>query len=158
MFKIIVLFVLGMVLTAAWQIFKKMRKTQKYRTQYLAKTQTQNLVVDDPALDQVEGLVIEIEYYEQVLFDDAAQLFFEQNIHIRDLQRAEEIQHNLLKKLPAKTLTQIRQLDLNEWSIYWHFYDQSLEYYVGKYGVFCSHVDRHGEEHKCETTLNPQDH
>jgi hypothetical protein len=23
--------------------------------------------------------------------------------------------------------------------------------------VFCSHVDRHGEEHKCETTLNPQD-
>jgi hypothetical protein len=24
--------------------------------------------------------------------------------------------------------------------------------------VFCSHVDRHGEEHKCETTLNPQDH
>ncbi|MHA3890810.1 hypothetical protein [Acinetobacter sp. GXMZU3951] len=157
MFKIIVLFVLGMVLTAAWQIFKKMRKTQKYRTQYLAKTQTQNLMVDDPALDQVEGLVIEIEYYEQVLFDDAAQLFFEQNIHIRDLQRAEEIQHNLLKKLPAKTLTQIRQLDLNEWSIYWHFYDQSLEYYVGKYGVFCSHVDRHGEEHKCETTLNPQD-
>lgn len=157
MFKIIVLFVLGMVLTAAWQIFKKMRKTQKYRTQYLAKTQTQNFVVDDPALDQVEGLVIEIEYYEQVLFDDAAQLFFEQNIHIRDLQRAEEIQHNLLKKLPAKTLTQIRQLDLNEWSIYWHFYDQSLEYYVGKYGVFCSHVDRHGEEHKCETTLNPQD-
>jgi hypothetical protein len=114
-------------------------------------------MVDDPALDQVEGLVIEIEYYEQVLFDDAAQLFFEQNIHIRDLQRAEEIQHNLLKKLPAKTLTQIRQLDLNEWSIYWHFYDQSLEYYVGKYGVFCSHVDRHGEEHKCETTLNPQD-
>ena len=157
MFKIIVLFVLGMVLTAAWQIFKKMRKAQKYRTQYLAKTQTQNFVVDDPELDQVEGLVIEIEYYEQVLFDDAAQLFFEQNIHIRDLQRAEEIQHNLLKKLPAKTLTQIRQLDLNEWSIYWYFYDQSLEYYVGKYGVFCSHVDRHGEEHKCETTLNPQD-
>lgn len=60
------------------------------------------------------------------------------------------IQEDVLRKMPAKTQTQIRQLDLSEWSIYWTFYDQSLEYYVGRYGVFYTHVDRFGQEHKFE--------
>ena len=58
------------------------------------------------------------------------------------------IQQEVLNKMPAKAHTQIRYLDLGEWSIYWSFYEQSLEYYVGKYGIFISHVDRFGQEHK----------
>ena len=150
MFKIIVLCLLGFALVAAWQILIKIKVTEKYRNRYLLKAVPANDAIEAQADRSVEGLIIEIEYCDQVLFDDAVQLFFEQNIHIRDIDAAEDIQRNLLKKLPAKALTQIRKLDLNEWSIYWNFYDQSLEYYVGKYGVFCSHVDRYGEEHKSE--------
>jgi AcrR family transcriptional regulator len=43
---------------------------------------------------------------------------------------------------------QIRKMDLNEWSIFWSFYDQSLEYYVSRYGMFYTHIDRSGREHK----------
>ena len=156
MFKIIVLCLLGFALTAAWQIFIKVKVTEKYRARYFSKTRPEDAQTERIETKETESKVIEIEYYDQVLFDDAVQLFFEQNIHIRDIQAAEEIQHNLLKKLPAKALTQIRKLDLNEWSIYWNFYDQSLEYYVGKYGVFCSHVDRNGAEHKSEFKMTPE--
>ena len=150
MFKIIVLCLLGFALVAAWQIWIKIKVTEKYRTRYLTKTHSVSDSTELQAERTQDSLIVEIEYCDQVLFDDAVQLFFEENIHTRDLDAAEDIQRNLLKKLPAKALTQIRKLDLNEWSIYWNFYDQSLEYYVGKYGVFCSHVDRYGEEHKSE--------
>ena len=150
MFKIIVLCLLGFALVAAWQIWIKIKVTEKYRTRHLTKTHSVSDATELQAERTQDTLIVEIEYCDQVLFDDAVQLFFEENIHTRDLDAAEDIQRNLLKKLPAKALTQIRKLDLNEWSIYWNFYDQSLEYYVGKYGVFCSHVDRYGEEHKSE--------
>ena len=156
MFKIIVLCLLGFALTAAWQIFIKIKVTEKYRARYFSRTLPENAQTELTETKLIESKVIEIEYYDQVLFDDAVKQFFEQKIHIRDIQAAEEIQHNLLKKLPAKALTQIRKLDLNEWSIYWNFYDQSLEYYVGKYGVFCSHVDRNGAEHKSEFKTHPE--
>ena len=58
------------------------------------------------------------------------------------------MQSTLLVKMPAKTQTQIRKMDLNEWSIFWNFYDQSLEYYVSRYGMFYTHIDRSGREHK----------
>ena len=58
------------------------------------------------------------------------------------------MQSTLLVKMPAKTQTQIRKMDLNEWSIFWSFYDQSLEYYVSRYGMFYTHIDRSGREHK----------
>lgn len=150
MFKIIVLCLLGFALVAAWQILIKIKVTEKYRNRYFLKALPANNAIELQTDRAVEGLIIEIEYCDQVLFDDAVQLFFEQNVHTRDIEAAEDIQRNLLKKLPAKALTHIRKLDLNEWSIYWNFYDQSLEYYVGKYGVFCSHVDRYGQEHKSE--------
>ena len=59
-----------------------------------------------------------------------------------------QVQAEVFRKMPVSSKTQIRKMDLGEWSIYWTFYDQSLEYYVGKYGVFYAHVDRFGEEHK----------
>lgn len=99
--------------------------------------------LSEPRLDEVEE-------YEQQLFDDVCEIFFEHPPTDRDSEQAVVIQENLLRKLPAKTQTQIRRLDLEEWSIYWTFYDQSLEYYVGRYGVFYTHVDRFGQEHKFE--------
>ena len=97
-----------------------------------------------------EARIEEVEEYEQQLFDDVCQIFFEQKLTERNLSQAMSVQEDVLRKMPAKTQTQIRQLDLNEWSIYWTFYDQSLEYYVGRYGVFYTHVDRFGCEHKFE--------
>ena len=91
---------------------------------------------------------------EQRLFDEVAQFFFAEKINNRVYQNAEQIQHHFLKNMPASTLSQIEKHDLDEWSIYWSFAEQSLEYYVGKYGVFYAHVDRFGVEHKYEMLDN----
>ena len=96
---------------------------------------------------QVER-VIEVEAYEQELFDDVATLFLDQAILLTVEEDATLMQSTLLVKMPAKTQTQIRKMDLNEWSIFWSFYDQSLEYYVSRYGMFYTHIDRSGCEHK----------
>ncbi len=96
---------------------------------------------------QVER-VIEVDAYEQELFDDVATLFLDQAILLTVEEDATLMQSTLLVKMPAKTQTQIRKMDLNEWSIFWSFYDQSLEYYVSRYGMFYTHIDRSGCEHK----------
>ena len=96
---------------------------------------------------QVER-VIEVDAYEQELFDDVATLFLDQAILLTAEEDATLMQSTLLVKMPAKTQTQIRKMDLNEWSIFWSFYDQSLEYYVSRYGMFYTHIDRSGCEHK----------
>lgn len=96
---------------------------------------------------QVER-VIEVDAYEQELFDDVATLFLDQAILLTVEEDATLMQSTLLVKMPAKTQTQIRKMDLNEWSIFWSFYDQSLEYYVSRYGMFYTHIDRSGREHK----------
>lgn len=87
---------------------------------------------------------------EQLLFDDVAKLLFEQQLQCTQLAQAEQIQQQFLSKMPAKTDSQIGEFDLDEWCIYWNYRHQSLEYYVGKYGIFYTHVDRHGVEHKAE--------
>ena len=60
------------------------------------------------------------------------------------------LQASLLRKMPANSTSQIRKMDLGEWSIYWALGGQSLEYYAGKYGVFYAHVDRFGAERRQE--------
>ncbi|MDM1759347.1 hypothetical protein [Acinetobacter sp. 251-1] len=55
--------------------------------------------------------------------------------------------------MPAKTNSQIGEFDLGEWCIYWNYRQQSLEYYVGKYGIFYTHVDRFGIEHRNEMKI-----
>lgn len=87
---------------------------------------------------------------EQQLFDEVAQDFFSQKIQIKDLSQAERIHQDILGKMPSKTQSQLGSFDFGEWSIFWHLDDQSLEYYVGRYGVFYAHVDREGVEHKAE--------
>lgn len=82
------------------------------------------------------------------MFDDVAKLLFEKQLVESDFQKAEQIQSTFLNKMPAKTSTKIQQFDLAEWSIIWEFRNQSLEYYVSRYGVFFTHTDAQNVEHK----------
>lgn len=82
------------------------------------------------------------------LFDDVAKLFFEKQIRKQKLDDAQHIQAEFLNKMPTQTQTQIKQFDLGEWSVFWSYRQQSLEYYAGRYGIFYTHVDANGVEHK----------
>ncbi len=83
-------------------------------------------------------------------FDDVSKLFFEKAIQKKELNGAEQIQFEFLNKMPTQTQSQIQHFDLGEWSIFWGYKAQSLEYYVSRYGVFYTHVDAQGIEHKLE--------
>lgn len=83
----------------------------------------------------------------QLRFDQVAELLFEHQIIQIEREHAEHIQHLFLSKMPASCSSQIGEYDLGEWSIYWNYKQQSLEYYVGRFGVFYTHVDRLGAEH-----------
>lgn len=87
---------------------------------------------------------------DQRLFDEVAQLFFDKAIQVKDINQAGRIQQEFLNKMPMNTQSQSGSFDFGEWSIFWSYHDQSLEYYVGRYGVFYAHVDRDGVEHKAE--------
>lgn len=85
---------------------------------------------------------------DKLRFDQVADLLFEQRKHIISRAMAEQIQQQFLNKMPAKCLSQVVDYELGEWSVYWSYGEQSLEYYVSRYGVFYTHVDRFGCEHK----------
>ncbi len=152
MLKILLGLCLFIGLVVFWKIFLRIQinqHAQQFRTQQLA-----DLIQPDASsaqpMSKTEARVDEVEEYEQQLFDEVCQMFFERHLTERNLSQAIVLQEGVLRKLPAKTQTWIRKLDLGEWSIYWAFYDQSLEYYVGRYGVFYTHIDRFGCEHRCE--------
>lgn len=84
------------------------------------------------------------------LFDSVAKLMFEKEISYCELSFADQIQYEFLNKMPIQATSQIQQFDLNEWSIFWTYKSQSLEYYASKYGIFYTHVDAKGKEHKME--------
>ena len=129
------------------KIQKKQRFLKRQKKETELQVQSAQMTTQIKSDAQVER-VIEIDAYEQVLFDDVASLFLDQAILLSAEEDAELMQSTLLVKMPAKTQTQIRKMDLNEWSIFWSFYDQSLEYYVSRYGMFYTHIDRSGREHK----------
>ena len=87
---------------------------------------------------------------DEQLFDDVAQSFFRYQLPTFDLKQAREIQTDVLARMPKGTQTQLRHLDLGEWSVYWSFGELSLEFFVGQYGIFYAHVDRFGQEHRLE--------
>lgn len=91
---------------------------------------------------------------DQLRFDQVAALLFERKINSSRADAAETLQYLILNKMPAQCLSHINQHELGEWSIYWSYKQQSLEYYVARYGVFYSHVDRYGQEHKMQLTAN----
>jgi len=138
------------MLNAAWIVGRKIYKAQRHLVCQRPEKPAQISSMTEQEVIEQEQQVHLVDAYELELFDDVAQLFFQRQVHIENRAQAEQLQQELLQKMPMHSGTQIRQMDLGEWSIFWNFYDQSLEYYVGRYGVFYAHVDRFGEEHRQE--------
>ena len=99
---------------------------------------------------KVEPIIEVVNLADIKLFDDVSKLLFEKAIQKQDLAFAAQIQAEFLNKMPTQTQTQINQFDLGEWSIFWAYKNQSLEYYASKYGIFYTHVDAEGVEHKID--------
>ena len=150
MFKLLLLLCIFLLFNAAWIVGRKIYKTQSYLSAQRAEKPEQIASISEHVMTTHEEQVHLVDAYELELFDDVAQLFFQRQVHIENRAQAEQLQQELLQKMPMHSGTQIRQMDLGEWSIFWNFYDQSLEYYVSRYGVFYAHVDRFGEEHRQE--------
>lgn len=155
MVNFLILFCVVIILCAVGVVAKKILKTEKYRKKYIRYQAPERVggvsLNTDQVSDHREILpTVEVDEYEQQLFDDIAAIFFQQKYSLDSQAAAEQLQADFLRKMPVNCKTQIRQLELGEWSIYWNFYHQSLEYYVGRYGEFYTHVDRFGEEHKLE--------
>lgn len=147
MVKLLLIIILLIVIYVFWKIYSKIdinqiNKNMQIKTEYL---ENEPITFHKSRTEKVKD---EVDLYEYQLFDDVSSIFIARNIQSKDKGGASQIQEEVLRKMPLKTKTVIRQLELEEWSIYWRFYDQSLEYYVGKYGVFITHVDRDGKEHK----------
>ncbi len=160
MLKLIVVIIVVLVLYMLWKrsfLHKINQNDDQQHREYidLVKNNEKNheKIVQNQTQQNEQNLP-PINEEEQRLFDEVAQFFFAEKINNRVYQNAEQIQHHFLKNMPASTLSQIEKHDLEEWSIYWGFAEQSLEYYVGKYGVFYAHVDRFGVEHKYEMLDN----
>ena len=138
-----------LVLYAFGLIYNKMQIAQMYKVKRQQRKRKKPAAIQPKSQQSNDVKTLFVEEYEQQLFDDAATLFMHQS-HSNCIQKeqAADLQAELLKKMPAQTLTYVRELDLAEWSIYWTFFDQSLECYIGCYGLFFTHVDRNGVEHK----------
>ena len=90
----------------------------------------------------------------QLRFDQVAKLLFENRMSQANFEDATQIQQQFLGKMPAQCHSQIEEFDLGEWSIFWNYKQQSLEYYVGRYGIFYTHVDRFGAEHQLKINFS----
>lgn len=104
--------------------------------------------LDYQAPRAIAHILADIEHNKKKRFDDVAHLFMQQCYDTRDSHSVFAMRDDLLSKLPKETQQEVRRLDLDEWSIYVSFRQQSYEYYIGRYGIFQLHIDRFGEEHK----------
>ncbi len=147
---LVILFFLGLVLLFAFKIWQSQQSKQLKKGpatspkpgRHASKTmQSRPAELDDLAEQELELAS------NQILFDQVAALLFESKTVTTDRQAAEQIQQRYLAKMPAQVLSQVGEFELGEWSIFWTFKQQSLEYYVARYGVFYTHVDRFGREH-----------
>ena len=137
-------------------VIKKIAKKQRYlRRLKRYQAPEKQASISSHTTGQNDSQTHVVDEYEQQLFDDVATMFCENHHEVNTMDEAKTLQAEILRKMPVTCKTQIRALDLNEYSIYWNFYEQSLEYYMGQYGVFYTHVDRLGTEHKREITKAP---
>ena len=144
------------VLSVLWMVIKKIAKKQRYlRRLKRYQAPEKQASISSHTTGQNDSQTHVVDEYEQQLFDDVATMFCENHYEVSTMDEAKTLQAEILRKMPVTCKTQIRALDLNEYSIYWNFYEQSLEYYMGQYGVFYTHVDRLGTEHKREITKAP---
>ncbi|MFW1798709.1 hypothetical protein ACG9YX_01470 [Acinetobacter nematophilus] len=133
------------------KLIKQMIDEERQKTSTVLATPLDVQEAQPPSITELERVEeSQITDEDQRLFDAAAQLFFEQALQTKDFSQAGHIQHEVLSKMPMNTQSQVGSFDFGEWSIFWNYHDQSLEYYVGRYGVFYAHVDHQGIEHKAE--------
>lgn len=133
------------------KLIKQMIDEERQKTSTVLATPLDVQEAQSPSITELERVEeSQITDEDQRLFDAAAQLFFEQALQTKDFSQAGHIQHEVLSKMPMNTQSQVGSFDFGEWSIFWNYHDQSLEYYVGRYGVFYAHVDHQGIEHKAE--------
>ncbi|WP_353167140.1 hypothetical protein [Acinetobacter sp.] len=133
------------------KLIKQMIDEERQKTSTVLVTPLDVQEAQPPSITELEHVEeSQITDEDQRLFDAAAQLFFEQALQTKDFSQAGHIQHEVLSKMPMNTQSQVGSFDFGEWSIFWNYHDQSLEYYVGRYGVFYAHVDHQGIEHKAE--------
>lgn len=133
------------------KLIKQMIDEERQNTSTVLATPLDVQEAQPPSITELERVEeSQITDEDQRLFDAAAQLFFEQALQTKDFSQAGHIQHEVLSKMPMNTQSQVGSFDFGEWSIFWNYHDQSLEYYVGRYGVFYAHVDHQGIEHKAE--------
>ncbi|KAF1025763.1 MAG: hypothetical protein GAK29_01733 [Acinetobacter bereziniae] len=133
------------------KLIKQMIDDERQKSSTAFASVSQDDQVEQQALTEVESVnEIQVTDEDQRLFDATAQLFFQQALQTKDFSQAGHIQHEVLSKMPMNTQSQVGAFDFGEWSIFWNYHDQSLEYYVGRYGVFYAHVDHQGVEHKAE--------
>lgn len=148
MVKLLIIIVFIIAAFAFWKVFCKIKINQAFKSKYFAKLNAVKVSMTKASAHTSPEIVEVVDEYEQQLFDGVATIFLESKTHEMAKTSAVNIQENILSKMPIQTQTSLRNLDLEEWSIYWGFYHQSLEYYVGRYGVFITHVDRDGLEHQ----------
>lgn len=148
MVKLLIIIVLIIAAFAFWKVFCKIKINQAFKSKYFAKLNAVKVSMTKTSVHTSPEIVEVVDEYEQQLFDDVATIFLESKTHDMAKTNAVNIQENILSKMPIQTQTSLRNLDLEEWSVYWGVYHQSLEYYVGRYGVFITHVDRDGLEHQ----------
>lgn len=122
----------------------KLNKTNRFNFETILKTEPKK---DKVSIENTKEIVSEEDIQ---LFDNVAKLMFEKAIKNKELGFANQIQYEFLNKMPTQARSQINKFDLEEWSIYWTYKTQSLEYYASKYGIFYTHVDGNGVEHKLE--------
>lgn len=148
MVKFLIFIVFIIAVFACCQVVRKIKINDAFKSKYFAKLNSVKVSMTKASTHTSEEIVEVVDEYEQQLFDDVAAIFLASKTHEMKKEQAVNIQEYVLNKMPIQTQTSLRNLDLEEWSIYWGFYHQSLEYYVGRYGVFITHVDRDGLEHQ----------
>ncbi|OTG65627.1 hypothetical protein B9T28_08865 [Acinetobacter silvestris] len=150
MIKLMLLILLMITIFLFWRLLFQPRINRRFNPHSTAFTKPLD-ASEHVKFSKPEPIVERVNEEQQERFDVVAQLFFEQKIQRKNIENAEQIQANFLNQMPAPTQSQIGEFDFGEWCIYWTYKDQSLEYYVGRYGVFYTHVDRYGVEHKFES-------
>ena len=114
MFKLLLLLCIFLLFNAAWIVGRKIYKTQSYLSAQRAEKPEQIASISEHVMTTHEEQVHLVEAYELELFDDVAQLFFQRHVPIQDRAQAEQLQQEILQKMPMQSSTQIRQMDLGE--------------------------------------------
>ncbi|WP_411687508.1 hypothetical protein [Acinetobacter indicus] len=118
MAKILAILLIFLAFYALWKVMIKIRINRAFQKHQAAYCNMVQGPISQKCPRPVEEVIEEVAAYEQQLFDDVAALFLSLKVSTSDPDDATTIQQELLNKMPAKAQTQIRQLDLGEWSIY----------------------------------------